>query len=288
LENRSRFENRSRPAILVLPAALFLAVLFLLPLGIMALFTFRSGTFGPESNVFTLDHYRNFLDSTAFQNLLWRSVILSFWVSLYTVVAAYPVAYFLAFQAGSARLFLLTIIIVPAWVSYLLRVLSWKVILGGSGVLASFLEWLGITPSGPILIYSPDAVIVTLVYVWIPFVALPIFVALERIDRSLLEAAVDLGCSRWEAFLRVTLPLSMPGVIAGFLFVFIPTVGEYVTPALVGGPQGVMIGNIIFDQFLRGLNWPFGAVMSLAMLVIILIPLFLIGRFGRLSELTGL
>jgi spermidine/putrescine transport system permease protein len=281
-------ENRSRPAILVLPAALFLAVLFLLPLGIMALFTFRAGTFGPASEQFTLDHYRNFLTNTAFHNLLWRSIVLSFWVSLFTVILAYPVAYFLAFQAGSSRLFLLTIIIVPAWVSYLLRVLSWKVILGGSGVLASLLEWLGVTPSGPILIYSPNAVIVTLVYVWIPFVALPIFVALERIDRSLLEAAVDLGCSRWEAFLRVTLPLSLPGVLAGFLFVFIPTVGEYVTPALVGGPQGVMFGNIIFDQFLRGLNWPLGALMSLAMLVIILIPLVLIGRFGRLSELTGL
>jgi spermidine/putrescine transport system permease protein len=281
-------ENRSRPAILVFPAALFLAVLFLLPLGIMALFTFRAGTFGPASEQFTLDHYRNFLTNTAFQNLLWRSIVLSFWVSLYTVILAYPVAYFLAFQAGSSRLFLLTVIIVPAWVSYLLRVLSWKVILGGSGVLASLLDWLGITPSGPILLYSPDAVIVTLVYVWIPFVALPIFVALERIDRSLLEAAVDLGCSRWEAFLRVTLPLSLPGVVAGFLFVFIPTVGEYVTPALVGGPQGVMFGNIIFDQFLRGLNWPLGALMSLAMLVIILIPLLLIGRFGRLSELTGL
>jgi spermidine/putrescine transport system permease protein len=138
------------------------------------------------------------------------------------------------------------------------------------------------------LIYSPEAVIITLVYVWIPFVALPIFVALERIDRSLLDAAVDLGCSRWEAFLRVTLPLSLPGVLAGFLFVFIPTVGEYVTPALVGGPQGVMFGNIIFDQFLRGLNWPLGALMSLAMLFIILIPLVLIARFGRLSALTGL
>jgi spermidine/putrescine transport system permease protein len=281
-------ENRSRPAILVLPAALFLAVLFLLPLGIMALFTFRAGTFGPESQQFTLEHYQNFLTHSVFQNLLWRSVKLSFWVSLYTVFLSYPVAYYLAFHAGPSRLFLLTIIIVPAWVSYLLRVLSWKVILGGSGVLASLLELLGIDPGGPILIYSPEAVIVTLVYVWIPFVALPIFVALERIDRSLLEAAVDLGCSRFEAFLRVTLPLSLPWVMAGFLFVFITTVGEYVTPSLVGGPQGVMFGNIIFDQFLRGLNWPLGALMSLAMLVVVLLPLFFIARFGRLSDLTGL
>jgi spermidine/putrescine transport system permease protein len=173
-------------------------------------------------------------------------------------------------------------------VSYLLRVLSWKVILGGSGVLSSLLQWLGLNPSGPILIYSPKATIVTLVYVWIPFVALPIFAALERIDRSLLEAATDLGCSRWQAFLRVTLPLSLPGVMAGFLFVFIPTVGEYVTPSLVGGPHGVMFGNIIFDQFLKALNWPLGALMSLVMLVVVLVPLILISRFVRLSEVAGI
>jgi putrescine transport system permease protein len=119
-------------------------------------------------------------------------------------------------------------------------------------------------------------------------VALPIFAALERIDSSLLEAATDLGCSRLEAFLRVTLPLSLPGVVAGFLFVFIPTVGEYVTPALVGGPQGIMFGNIIWDQFLKALNWPLGSLMSLAMLLVVLIPLFIFSRFVRFSELAGL
>jgi spermidine/putrescine transport system permease protein len=162
------------------------------------------------------------------------------------------------------------------------------VILGGNGVLASFLQGIGFEPSGPILIYSTNAVVVTLIYVWIPFVALPIFAALERIDRSLLEAAADLGCGRVEAFFRVTLPLSLPGVVAGFLFVFIPTVGEYVTPSLVGGPSGIMFGNMIFDQFLRGLNWPLGSLMSLAMLVLILVPLFLVGSFVRLSDLAGI
>jgi spermidine/putrescine transport system permease protein len=281
-------ENRSRIAILILPSALLLAVLFLLPLGIMALYSFRGGSFGESSQTFTLEHYREFISNTAFLRLLWRSLLLSFWVSLFTVILAYPIAYYLVFQAGEQRLLLLTIIIVPAWVSYLLRVLSWRVILGGSGALVSFLEWLGLNPDGPILIYSPSAVVVTLVYVWIPFVALPIFAALERIDRSLLEAAADLGCSKAQAFLQVTLPLSLPGVIAGFLFVFIPTVGEYVTPALVGGPEGIMFGNIVFDQFLRALNWPLGALMSLAMLIIILIPLIIAGRFIRLSDLAGI
>lgn len=281
-------ENQRRIAILITPSVLFLAVLFLLPLGIMAVFSFRAGTFGPERDVFTLEHYRDFLTNSAFQRLLWRSVRLSFWVSILTVILAYPVAYFLVFRASDLGITLLTIIIVPAWVSYLLRVLSWKVILGSGGALASLLNWLGlIEGSLPILLYNPNAVIITLVYVWVPFVALPIFAALERIDPHLLEAAFDLGCSRLEAFLRVTLPLSLPGVVAGFLFVFIPTVGEYVTPALVGGPQGVMFGNIILDQFLNALNWPLGSLMSLAMLFVVLIPLFILSRFVRLSELAG-
>lgn len=280
-------EHRRRVLILMTPSVLLLGLLFLLPLGIMAMFTFRLGSFGAERDIFTLEHYREFWVDTAMQRLLWRSVVLSLWVSLLTVVLAYPIAYFLTFRAGALKYTLLSIIIVPAWVSYLLRVLSWKVILGSNGALASFLEWIGFTVDSPLLLYSSSAVVVTLVYVWIPFVALPIFTALERLDKSLLEAAADLGCTRWQAFIRVTLPLSLPGVIAGFLFVFIPTVGEYVTPALVGGPTGIMFGNIILDQFLRALNWPMGALMSMVMLVVVLLPLIVFGRFIRLSDLAG-
>jgi spermidine/putrescine transport system permease protein len=282
-------EHRSRVAILITPSVLFLVVLFLAPLGIMALFSFRAGAFGAERDIFTLDHYRDFFTNAAFLRLLWRSIIVSFWVSILTVILAYPIAYFLVFRAGDLRIMLLTIIIVPAWVSYLLRVLSWKIILGSSGALASFLKLIGLAQGGaPLLIYSSNAVIITLIYVWAPFVALPIFAALERMDHNLLEAAYDLGCSRVEAFVRVTLPLSLPGVVAGFLFVFIPTVGEYVTPALVGGPQGVMFGNIIWDQFLKALNWPLGSLMSLTMLLVVLLPLFILGRFVRFSQLVGL
>lgn len=128
---------------------------------------------------------------------------------------------------------------------------------------------------------------VTLVYVWIPFVALPIFTALERIDKNLLEAAADLGCQPWETFLRVTLPLSLPGVLAGFFFALIPTLGEFVTPLLVGGTSGSMYGNLIQDQFMRALNWPMGSVMSLAMLVIVLLLLFILSRMGNISKLAG-
>jgi len=271
------------------PSVLLLFFLFVVPLGIMALFSFRASTFGPQRDVFTLENYRIFLTSPALARLLWRSAGIAFVVSVFSVTLAYPVAYWLAFRAGPLRLTLLTVTIVPAWTSYLLRILAWKLILGSGGALNSFLLWAGwIEEALPILLYSSNAVMVTLIYVWIPWVALPIFAVLDGIDRNLLEAAADLGCPPWEAFLRVTLPLSLPGVIAGFFFAFIPTVGEYVTPLLVGGARGIMYGNVIQDHFAHSLNWPLGSVMSLAMLVAVLVLLFVFTRIVRLQDLSGL
>lgn len=282
-------ENRQRIAALILPSTMLLGLLFVAPLLLMVMLTFRESTFGTTAGAFTLRHYVEFFTSDAYRWLLWRSFWLSLWVALLTVALAYPLAYYLVFQAGKHKMTLLTIIIAPAWVSFLLRILSWKVLLGGSGALASLLTWLGLLRAGtPVLLYSPAAVVITLVYVWAPFVALPIFAALERIDHELHEAAADLGANQWQTFWRITFPLSLPGVLAGFLFVFIPTVGEYVTPTLVGGVDGVMIGNIIQDQFVRALNWPFGALMSVVLLLIVLLPLLLLGRFVRLTNLSGL
>jgi spermidine/putrescine transport system permease protein len=282
-------ENRQRIAALLLPSTVLLGLLFVIPLLLMVMLTFRESTFGTTAGAFTLHHYGEFFTNAAYQRLLGRSFLRSFWVALLTVVLAYPLAYYLAFQAGKHKVTLLTLIIAPAWISFLLRILAWKVLLGGSGALASLLAWLGLLREGtPVLLYSPTAVIITLVYVWAPFVALPIFAALERIEQELHEAAADLGATHWQTFWRVTFPLSLPGVLAGFLFVFIPTVGEYVTPTLVGGVDGIMIGNIIQDQFVRALNWPFGALMSVVLLLIVLIPLLIVGRFVRLTDLSGI
>jgi spermidine/putrescine transport system permease protein len=273
--------TRRRVLALMTPPVLWLALLFVLPMIIMAVYSLRAGTFGAARDVFTLEHYREFVDSTAYHRLLLQSTLTAFVVSIACVALAYPLAYFLSFRAGAMKLTLLTILIVPAWTSYLLRILAWKVILGSDGLLNSLLISIGLISEGaPILLYSRDAVIVTLVYVWIPFVTLPIFAALQRIDRRLLEASADLGSAPWETFLRVTLPLSLPGVIAGFFFVFIPTVGEWVTPTLVGGVSGTMYGNIIQDLFVRGNNWPFGAVMSLVMLLLVLAQLAIFARLA--------
>jgi spermidine/putrescine transport system permease protein len=280
---------RGRIAVLMTPPVLWLVLLFLLPMGIMAVFSFRAGTFPPQRDVFTLDQYRGYFANTAFHRLLLESAWTALITSVLSIAFAYPIAYFLAFRAGRWQTSLLTILIIPAWTSYLLRILAWKLILGSNGVLNNLLIDSGLTrESAPILLYSRSAVVVTLIYVWIPFVALPIYSALQRIDRSLLEAAADLGCPGWEAFLRVTLPLSLPGVAAGFFFVFIPTLGEWVTPSMVGGVEGVMYGNMIQDQFVRALNWPLGSIMSLVMLVLVVLQIALFSRVVHLSDLAGI
>ena len=280
-------ENRRRFASLIGPPSLYLFLLFLLPLGFMLVYSFRAGISGEAHDTFTLDNYRSFLTNSHFHRLLWRSALISLTIAIISSLLAYPLAYYLVFQAGRNRITLMTLLIIPTWTSYLLRIFAWKLILGSSGLLNSLLLLLGvIEKASPILIYSRSAVIVTLIYVWVPFVALPIFAALGRIDRNLLEAAADLGCKPWEAFLRVTLPLSLPGVAAGFFFAFIPTLGEFVTPLLVGGASGQMYGNLIQDQFMRALNWPMGSVMSLAMLVAVLTLVFILTRISSLSDLV--
>ncbi len=282
-------KNSRRFLTLIGLPSIYLFLLFILPVGLMVIFSFREGTTGAARDSFTLDHYITFVNSRSFLRLLWQSAGISFLVAVIANILAYPLAYYLAFHAGPKKNTLMMLLIIPTWTSYLLRIFAWKLILGSTGLLNSILLVLGLieTPS-PILIYSRAAVVVTLIYVWIPFAMLPIFSSLERIDRYLLEAAADLGCTRMEAFWRVTFPLSLPGVVAGFFFAFIPTLGEFVTPLLVGGAQGSMYGNLIQDQFMRALNWPMGSVMSISMLVLVLVFMFLLTRLGPLSDLLGL
>jgi spermidine/putrescine transport system permease protein len=180
-------------------------------------------------------------------------------------------SHFLAFRARERAPILLILLLVPAATSFLMRVMAWKLLLGSSGAINSFLLWTGLIrePIG-LLLYSQAAVVITLIYVWTPFAALPIYGALQRIDRSHLEAAADLGSGPWSRFWRVTVPLSLPGVLATFFMVFIPTVGEYVTPFLVGGTAGIMYGNLIQDFFTRAGNWPLGSALAVIMLVVTL------------------
>lgn len=200
--------------------------------------------------------------------LLVKSVLMALIATSAIILIAYPMAYFLAFRVTRYKVLWLMLITLPFWTSYLLRVFAWKVILGYNGVLNSGLISLGII-SEPLgfLLYNPSSVIITLVHAWLAFAILPIYVSLEKIDRSLLEAATDLGDSGFERFLRVTLPLSLPGVVSAALLVFIPTVGDYITPAQVGGSSGIMIGTLIQSQFGKANNWPLGSAMSIVMML---------------------
>jgi spermidine/putrescine transport system permease protein len=212
--------------------------------------------------------------------LLVKSVLMAVAVTVAVVLVAYPMAYFLAFRVRQHQTAWLILITVPLWTSYLLRVFAWKIVLGYNGAINSGLISLGVLEKPlAFLLYNPLAVIITLTHAWAAFAILPIYVSLEKIDRSLLEAATDLGDTAWQRFRRVTLPLSAPGTIAAALLVFIPTVGDYVTPTLVGGTGGSMIGNAIQSLFGRQNDAPLGAALSVVMMIAmtLLVCLFLWG-----------
>ncbi|PTQ71946.1 ABC transporter permease [Celeribacter persicus] len=262
---------------LVSPTALYALLLLAVPLVAIFVISFWTQTGVRDfDTTFTLANYKEALTDPLYRQLMLRSLMVSGLVTLITVVLAFPIAYFVSFgvkpEHKSLWIFLITI---PFWTSYLIRVFLWKVILGYNGVLNSGLLAVGaIDEPLSFILYNVNAVIITLAHAYAPFAILPIFVALEKIDRSLLEASRDLGESRTMTFLRVTLPLAAPGVVAAVLIVFIPTIGDYVTPRLVGGPGGLMIANMIQTQFLRLNNAPLGATLAvLAMLIVAVIAI---------------
>jgi spermidine/putrescine transport system permease protein len=203
-------------------------------------------------------------------------------VSAVATMAAYPLAYFLSFVARRHRYTLLLVLLAPFFTSYLLRVLAWQIMLNDHGVVISTLWALGIVPDGQSvswLIYSTFSVALVLFYSWVPFVALPIFAVLENMDHRLIEAAQDLGASRWTTFWRVTFPLSVPGVIAGFVFVLIPTTGEFITPLFVGGADNRLFGNSIQEFFTNSPNWNYGSVLAMTLIIVVVVLMLVFGRF---------
>lgn len=255
----------------LLSPTLVVMLLFLaLPLAIMFTLSFWTQTYVTYDKSFTIANYFAFFERPIYPYLLGKSLLMSLSVTVATVLLAYPMAYFLAFRVTQGKMIWLILITVPFWTSYLLRVFAWKIILGYEGVINSGLMSLGIIAKPlEFLLYNPFAVVITLAHAWAAFAILPIYVSLEKIDRSLLEAATDLGDGPLERFRRITLPLSMPGVIAASLFVFIPTVGDYVTPSLVGGTTGIMIGNVIQTMFGKANNWPMGAAVAVISMITI-------------------
>ncbi len=270
----------------------WLLLFFVLPLFIVAAYSVGLLSLFPaaDTGVSFFDWKRLFSGDSVYMSLFWKSIRMALTVSITVVVLAYPVGYYLALVVGKRKYTLLLLIIAPFLTSYLLRVLAWRLILGAEGVINSLLFTIGVRePGDPVqwLIYSQFTVILVLVYVWVPFVALPIFVTLENLDPSLLESGGDLGAGRWSVFWRVTFPLSLPGVIAAFAFVFIPTIGEFVTPSLVGGTGGLMYGNAISELFLKGDNWQTGSVLALFLVLVVGVLMLILGRYTQARNVGG-
>jgi len=265
------FDRDARRGLSLLsPTMILLIVALAVPIAVLVGLSFwtQSGlTFHPG---FSTVNYETFFEKRIYPLILWRSIQISALVALVTVLLAYPAAYFIAFKVKRRKILWLVLITLPFWTSYLLRVFAWKIVLGYNGAVNSGLMAVGVIDEPlTFMLHNLNAVVITLAHAWAAFAILPIYVSLEKIDRSLLEAAADLGEGPVGRFLRVTLPLSMPGVIAALLLVFIPTVGDYVTPKLVGGNTGIMIGNLVQSQFGRGNNWPMGAAISVVSMITI-------------------
>ena len=267
---------------------LWIVMFFLIPVVLVGLYSVGVITLISYDQYLSLHAWRYFLHSSTYlggplgHGLFWKSMKMSLGVSITCVILAYPVAYMLALVAGRRKYTLLLVIITPFLTSYLLRVLAWRVLLNPQGVIQEMLRGAGVLqPESTVswLYNSTFAVYLVLAYAWVPFVALPIFVSLESLDLQMLEASSDLGASRWTTFRKVTLPMSMPGVIAAFVFVFIPTIGEYVTPQIVGGKGGYLFGNVIQSSFAASFDWQLGSAMSVFLLAAVAILLAIFGRY---------
>ena len=249
---------------LISPPLIYSLVMLAAPLALVVLLSLWSQNYLELDRTFRLDNYIEATTEPIYQLLLTRSLIISGIVTICTVILAYPIAYYVAMFGGKAKSLLLLLITIPFWTSYLIRIFLWKVILGYNGVINGSLMGMGIIEEPlTLILYNANAVVLTLAHAWAPFAILPIYVSLTKIDKSLLEAARDLGDNAFQRFIRVTLPLSMPGVIAATLVVFIPTVGDYVTPKLLGGTDGLMIANMIQVQFGKANNAPLGSALAI-------------------------
>jgi spermidine/putrescine transport system permease protein len=254
---------------LLLPALILVILAMASPMLLTVVTSFHTQVSMMEiDTTLTLDRYKDFFSKPVYTMLLVRSIKISFFVTLVTLITTYPLAYYIAFYVKKNKMLWIVLMTLPFWTSYLLRVFSWKVILGHKGVINSALMASGmINEPLSFLIYSQTAVVITLAHAWAAFAILPLYVSLDKIDKSLLEASYDLGNTKLETFWRVTFPLSLPGVIGAILIIFIPTVGDYVTPQLVGGTDGRMLSNMIQSLFGRANNFPLGAASAVLMLL---------------------
>src|SRR5579862_8270841 len=260
--------SRAYKTLITAPPLLWVGLFLLLPYALMLAHSFWLVRDGFLVHQWTLHNYRTLATNPVYAEVLLRSMRIAASVTLCALLLGYPLAYYLSFHAGARKEILYQLVIVPLWVSYLVRGYAWKTILGSDGVLNGFLQYLHVT-SAPVgfLLYSPFAVVLVLTHIYTPFVFLPIYAALEHIPRPLVEASQDLGAGPFKTFWRVILPLSLPGLLAGATFAFVLSLGDFLAPLLVGGPSGTMIANLVQSLFGAAYDWPLGAAISVFILI---------------------
>jgi spermidine/putrescine transport system permease protein len=266
-----------------LPPLIWVTVFLLIPYALLFCNSFwRVSSMGNIVHQWNLGNYRELLRNPMYLTVLFRSALIAAAVTMFALLLGYPLAYYLSFRATIRKGLLYQLVIIPLWVSYLVRGYAWKTILGSDGVVNGFLQYLHIVRD-PVefFLYSPFAVVLMLTHIYTPFAFLPIYASLEHVPRNLIEASLDLGASPARTFWRVILPLSLPGVLAGATFAFVLTLGDFLAPLLVGGPSGIMISNIVVSLFGSAYNWPLGAAISLCMLILVVGLLFLVERIEK-------
>jgi len=273
---------------LLTPVTIWLGLFFLVPLLLILAYSFgTSDVYGGITLGFNPSNYLRVFDPLYLQIIV-RTFFIAALNTVLCLVLGYPLAYFIVFKGYRRRNILILLVMVPFWTSLLIRAYSWVVILSGNGIANKFLQFIGITDEPLTLIFTPEAVLMGMVYSYLPFMILPLYASLEKFDTRLKEAAKDLGASRWQTFWRVTFPLSMPGVIAGSILVFIPSAGEFVIPQLLGGSRTVMTGTLIQTQFGPARDWAFGSALSVMLAVLLLAAiLFYVRRVGT-DKLGGM
>jgi len=272
-------------ALLAAPMA-WMTFFYLIPLGLLLVHAFWSVDYLTINRTFTLENIRTIVENPLYPTVLLRTFLIAAAVTITDMALAFPIAFYIAKRATRHRELLLMLVVFPLWSSYLVRAFAWKTILGTNGILNSFLLATGIVQE-PVsaFLYSKTGMYITFCQVWLPFMILPLYTILDRMPNSLLEAASDLGSPWWRTFRRVVLPLALPGLLAGSLSVFSLTMGDYITPSLIGGSPGTeLIGGIIADQFGVANNWPLGAALILPVLAIISVFLLVANRFGALGR----
>lgn len=275
--------------ILLLPAVLWYGVFFLGPLGQMVLISFgQRGPYGGVEPGFYLDSYQE-LTNPLYVNIFVVTLRMALIGTLGCLIVGYPLAYFLATRAGRYKTMLFLLIIVPFWTSFLIRTYAWETILDSQGALSYLLQTIGVINQPLQILYSQVAIFIGIVYNYLPLMVFPLYVALERMDKRLVEASKDLGAGRFATFRQVTLPLTLPGVMTGCLLVFIPLTGEYLIPTILGGSKSIFMGSLIANQFLEVRDWPFGAALGVMVMVLLLalVYVYLI-VFRRVQSVPGL